>query len=126
MEAGMESEDIHRPAGHNFRNVGAETVGDGSGYDLQYLPGGGIGYWGCGHYVEVLNYWSYAYRPGPATIDGVSKTMEGCYLNRMANVGDRVFVAISTNGFTDRIVYMQIVAADPRGITADAWEWNKT
>jgi hypothetical protein len=101
------------------------AVGDGTNYDIQYSPGSALPPWGTGHYVEVFNYWSYGYRPGPATINGISANMAGSGVNNAAQVGDRLFVAISTEGFTDRIVYMQVVGVGAGSVIADTWVWNK-
>jgi hypothetical protein len=103
--------------------ISAPDTGDGSNYDLQYVPGNGNA-WNCGRYVEDFDYWSHSYPPGPATINGVSENMMGCALGQ-AHVGDREFVTLSTVGFVNRIAYMQIAETGAGGVVADIWTWNK-
>lgn len=98
--------------------------GDGTTYDLQYLPGSEFVHWSTGHYLVVFSYWSYHYRPGPATIDGISETMEGSDVSDIAHVGDRMFAARSV-GHVNRVIYMQVVGVTPGSIVADTWVWDK-
>jgi hypothetical protein len=98
-------------------------VGDGASYDLQYISGNGNA-WNCGRYVSYFSPWSYSYSPGPATLNGVSENQAGCALGQ-AHVGDRDYAILDTVGFTNRIVYMQVVGVGPGSIVADTWVWNK-
>ena len=110
------------PQGIIFGMSGPD-VGDGASYDLQYIAGNGNA-WNCGRYVNYFSPWSYHYPPGPATLNGVSENLAGCALGQ-AHVGDRDYAILDTVGFTNRIVYMQVVGVGPESIVADTWVWNK-
>jgi hypothetical protein len=101
----------------------APSIGEGSNYDLQYVPGDGNS-WRCGN-SHNLGSWSYGYRPGPATIIGLVGIVAGC-ASGQTHVGDRYFVTLSNAGgvVIIRIVYMQIIGIGPGGIVAEAWVWN--
>lgn len=100
-------------------------IGDGNEYDLQYISGNDNG-WDCRGSVNVLDYWSYTSRPGPATINGIVGNWIGCARGKQAHVGDRMYVTIATGGRfnANRIAYMQVVRVDSGDIVADMWVWN--
>ena len=100
-------------------------MGDGSNYDLQYVPGSNNG-WGYGGYVDAFEYWLYNYSPGPATIDGISGSSTGGNVaGSQAHVGDRQYVTLATQGLqVNRIAYMQVVGVEAGNIVADMWVWN--
>jgi hypothetical protein len=105
--------------------ISGPQAGNGSNYDLQYAPGDDRG-WGYDGYVGVFNSWPYKYSPGPAGINGISGTSTGSnVVGTQANVGDRLYVTLATQGFpVDRIAYMQVVGTPSGSIVADMWVWN--
>jgi hypothetical protein len=111
------------PQGIIVGPAGPQT-GDGNAFDLQYIPGSGNG-WDCRGWVSDLDYWSYNYAPGPATINGIAGDWKGCSRNQ-ADVGDRMYVTIATDGRfnSNRIAYLQVVRVDPGDIVVDMWVWN--
>jgi hypothetical protein len=101
-------------------------MGDGSNYDLQYVPGSNTG-WGDGGNVADFDYWSYNYSPGPATIHGVTgNSTGGSAPGSQAHLGDRLYVTLWENGSiqVNRIAYMQVVAIGTGYVIADMWVWN--
>ena len=85
------------PQGITFGSSDPQT-GDGSNYDLQYVPGNDSG-WGYNGYVDAFSYWPYTYAPGPAIINGISGTSTGGDVaGTQAHVGDRLYVTLSTPG----------------------------
>lgn len=103
----------------------APDIGDGSNYDLHYVPGTDTG-WGCGGQVVAFSSWPYKYSPGPATINGISGSSTGCDVGGMqVHIGDRLYGTLTTWVSVDRIAYMQIVGKEAGNIVAETWVWNK-
>lgn len=104
-------------------NVGPQ-MGDGSNFDIQYVPGSGTGTgWAPSN---ALSYWAKPYRPGPATINGIWQNSISDATGAQANDGDLIYEVINTSGNgVDVIAYMQVVAVHVGSVTVDMWIWNR-
>lgn len=98
-------------------------VGNGSNFDLQYIPGSGAGWITSGTSGD-FGYWDNNYRPGPATINGIvvsgdDNTEPG---GKQARLGDRL---IYENSEDNIVAYMQVTSTPAGDVVTDMWLWNK-
>jgi hypothetical protein len=97
-------------------------MGDGSNFDLQYVPGSRNA-WSSNN---GLHYWLNKYAPGPATINGIAgSSSNDVPAGPQAHIGDRLYDVLNTEGNgIDIIAYMQVLEVTTENVVVDMWLWN--
>jgi hypothetical protein len=106
-------------------------VGNGSSFNLQYLPGSDDGDgWQFGNNSGALTMakWTVTYAPDPGTINGISQNSgSGCdECGQQVNAGDRWYITLDTDqkDSTNMIAYMQVIKVGQESVVADIWTWT--
>ena len=96
------------------------TVGDGSNFDLQYVPGNG---WAAGNNIVEIDNWPVNLKPGPAAINGFLNAGDATSspVGSVAHVGDTIDWINENNV----IGYLDVTAVNSQGIDVDMWVWIK-
>jgi hypothetical protein len=105
-------------------NTSGPHVADGSNFDLQYVPGSGNG-WSIGEYIGSAAYWTFNYKPGPSSINGLFDSDNyQSFGGATAYVGDRLCIGGSGRYEFGTVIYMQVTSVGATGVDADAWMWS--
>jgi hypothetical protein len=109
------------PQGIIVAQTGSQ-VGNGSNFNIQYVPGSG---WGVGGSWGDFAYWDYNYRPGPATINGIALANDDHTDPRgqLAQAGDRLIYQDSDGTI---VSYMQVTRVAAGDVVTDMWLWIKS
>lgn len=109
------------PQGIILAQTGSQ-VGNGSNFNIQYVPGNG---WGVGGSWGDFGYWDNTYRPGPAIITGIVQAGADHTDPRgqLAQAGDRLFYQ-SNDGTI--VSYMQVTRVAAGVVVTDMWLWVKS
>lgn len=77
--------------------------------------------------MNALDYWLYGYKPGPATINGISNDSSIQDAGgAQARVGDRLYATFDEGEGIDKIAYMQVIEVGTENVVVDMWVWNRS